>query len=161
MNTASTISSSTLDATPREPSTCRVATIGALAATVANVALWLGGRAADVDFRVSPLIGPPVMQVGVVSVVLTTLLAFAAGWTVLTLAARRSRQVVRVVMAAAAVVAVVSTTPLFASPSPVRRDSAPNCEVATSPHTPKGCVVVLLRRIHPLLRRNHEHHFHH
>jgi predicted permease len=49
------------------------------------------------------------MQVGVVSVVLTTLLAFAAGWAVLTLAARRSRQWVRVVMAAAAVIAVVST----------------------------------------------------
>ena len=109
MNTTSTISSSTLDATARERSTRRVATIGALAATVANVALWLGGRAADVDFRVSPLLGPPIMQVGVVSVVLTTLLAFAAGWTVLTLAARRSRRWVHVVMAAAAVTAVVST----------------------------------------------------
>ena len=109
MNTTSTISSSTLDATPRERSTRRVATIGALAATVANVALWLGGRAADVGFRVSPLVGPPVWQVGAVSVVLTTLLAFAAGWAVLTLAARRSRQLVRVVMAAAAVIAVVST----------------------------------------------------
>jgi hypothetical protein len=109
MNTTSTISSSTLDATPRERSTRWVAAIGALAATVANVALWVGGRAADVGFLVSPLLGPPVMQVGVVSVVLTTLLAFAAGWTVLTLAARRSRQWVGVVMAAA-VVAVVSTT---------------------------------------------------
>jgi hypothetical protein len=108
MNTTSTISSSTLDATPRKRSTRRVAAIGALAATVANVALWTGGRAADVDFRVSPLVGP-VMQVGVVSVVLTTLLAFAAGWTVLTLAARRSRQLVHVVMAAAPVIAVVST----------------------------------------------------
>jgi len=109
MNTTSTISSSTLDATTRKRSTRRVATIGALAATFANVALWLGGRAADVDFRVSPLVGPPVMKVGVVSVVLTTLLAFAAGWAVLTLAARRSRRWVHVVMAAAAVTAVVST----------------------------------------------------
>jgi Family of unknown function (DUF6069) len=109
MNTTSTISSSTLDATPRSRSTRRVAAIGALAATVANVALWVGGRAADVGFLVSPLVGPPVMQVGVVSVVLTTLLGFAAGWAVLTLAARRSRQLVRVVMAAAAVIAVVST----------------------------------------------------
>jgi Family of unknown function (DUF6069) len=109
MNTTSTISSSTLDATPRSRSTRWVAAIGALAATVANVALWVGGRAADVGFLVSPLVGPPVMQVGVVSVALTTLLAFAAGWAVLTLAARRSRQFVRVVMAAAAVIAVVST----------------------------------------------------
>jgi hypothetical protein len=108
MNTTSTISASTLDATPREPSTCRVAVLGALAGTVANVGLWLGGRAADVDFRVSPLVGPPVMQVGVVSVALTTLLGFAAGWAVFALAARRSSQLVRVVMAAAAVVAVVS-----------------------------------------------------
>ena len=109
MNTTSTISSSTRDATPRSRSTRWVAAIGALAATVANVALWVGGRAADVGFLVSPLVGPPVMQVGVVSVALTTLLAFAAGWAVLTLAARRSRQFVRVVMAAAAVIAVVST----------------------------------------------------
>ena len=75
MNTTSTISSSTLDATPRSRSTRQLAAIGALAATVANVALWVGGRAADVGFRVSPLVGPPVLQVGVVSVVLTTLLA--------------------------------------------------------------------------------------
>jgi hypothetical protein len=109
MNTTPNISSSTLDATPRSRSTRWVAAIGALVATVANVALWVGGRAADVGFLVSPLVGPPVMQVGVVSVVLTTLLAFAAGWAVLTLAARRSRQLVRVVMAAAAVIAVVST----------------------------------------------------
>ena len=109
MNTTSTISSSTLDATPRSRSIRQVAAIGALAATVANVALWVGGRAADVGFLVSPLVGPPVMQVGLVSVVLTTLLAFAAGWAVLTLAARRSRQLVRVVTAAATVIAVVST----------------------------------------------------
>ena len=109
MNITSPISASTMDATPRGRSTRRVAAISALAATVANLALWVGGRAADVGFLVSPLVGPPVMQVGAVSVVLTTLLAFAAGWAVLTLAARRSRQVVRVVMAAAAVIAVVST----------------------------------------------------
>jgi Family of unknown function (DUF6069) len=109
MNTTSTISSSTLDAAPRSRTTRRMAAIGALAVTVANVALWVGGRAADVGFLMSPLVGPPVMQVGVVSVVLTTLLAFAAGWAVLTLAARRSRQLVHGVMAAAAVIAVVST----------------------------------------------------
>jgi Family of unknown function (DUF6069) len=109
MNTTSTISSSTMDATPRSRSTRRVAAIGALTATFVNVALWVGGHAAGVGFLVSPLIGPPVMQVGVVSVVLTTLLAFAAGWAVLMLAARRSRRWVHIVMAAAAAVAVVST----------------------------------------------------
>ena len=39
MNTTSTISASTLDATPRSRTTRRMAAIGALAATVANVAL--------------------------------------------------------------------------------------------------------------------------
>jgi hypothetical protein len=64
MNTTSTISSSTMDATPRSRSTFQVAAIGALTATVVNVALWLGGRAADVSFLVSPLAGPPTLQVG-------------------------------------------------------------------------------------------------
>jgi hypothetical protein len=108
MDTVSTISSSTLDTTPRSRSVLQVAAIGALAATVANVALWAGGRAADVDFRASPPAGFPTIQVGVVLVVLTTLLTFAAGSAVLALAVRRSRRWVRVVMAAAAVFAVVS-----------------------------------------------------
>jgi hypothetical protein len=80
MNTTSTISSSTMDATPRSHSTLRVAAIGALTATFANVALWVGGRTTDVSFLVSPLVGPTTMQVGVVEVALTTLLAFAVGW---------------------------------------------------------------------------------
>ena len=50
MDTAPTISTSTPNATPLSRSALRVATIGALAATVANVALWVGGRAADVGF---------------------------------------------------------------------------------------------------------------
>jgi hypothetical protein len=120
MNTTSTISSSTLAATPRSRSTRRVAAIGALTGTIANVALWLGGRAADVSFLVHPLAGPPTMQVGVVSVVLTTLLAFAAGWAVLSLAARRSRRWVNIVMAATAVFAVVST----AGPLSTAQDAA-------------------------------------
>jgi Family of unknown function (DUF6069) len=108
MDTASTISASPPDAIPRSRSALQVAAIGALAATVANVALWAGGRAADVDFQVSPPAGLPAMEVGVVLVILTTLLTFAAGSAVLALAARRSRRWVRVVMAAAAAFAVVS-----------------------------------------------------
>jgi Family of unknown function (DUF6069) len=116
MNTASTISSSTPDAAARSRSTLRVGAIGALAATVANVALWAFGRAADVGFMVSPIAGPPVMQVGVVEVALTTLLTFATGWAVLALGARRSCRWVRVVMVAAAVIAVVSAAgPLSAA----------------------------------------------
>jgi hypothetical protein len=108
MDTASTISPSTLDPTPHSRSVLQVAAIGALAATVANVALWAGGRAADVGFLVSPFGRDPATPVGVVQVVLATLLAFAAGSAVLARAARRSRRWVRVVMAAAALVAVVS-----------------------------------------------------
>jgi Family of unknown function (DUF6069) len=108
MNPTSSISSSTLDATPDNRPAIQVAAIGALAATVANVALWAAGRAAGVVLLVSPLVGAPTMQVGVVEVVLTTLLTFAVGWAVLVLAARHSRRWVRVVMIAAALVAVVS-----------------------------------------------------
>jgi len=86
MNPTSTISTSTLDATPRNRPALQVAAIGALAATVANVALWVGGRGADVRVLVSPLAGAPTMQVGVVAVVLTTLLTFVVGWAVLALA---------------------------------------------------------------------------
>jgi len=127
MNTTSTISSSTMDATPRSRSTFRVAAIGALAATVANVALWAGGRAADVDFLVSPPAGLPAMEVGVVLVVLTTLLTFAGGSAVLALAARRSRRWVRVVMAAAAVFAVVSA----GGPLSAAHDTATGALLAT------------------------------
>jgi hypothetical protein len=38
-------------------------------------------------------------------------------------------------------------------PSPVRRDTAPDCEVGTSPHIPRGCVVVWLRRTHSAIRK--------
>ena len=56
------------------------------------------------------------MQVGVVAVALTTLLAFAVGWAVFVLAARRSRRWVHIVMAAAAAFAVVSAAgPLSAA----------------------------------------------
>jgi hypothetical protein len=108
MDTASKLSSSTLDATLGSRSTLQAAAIGALAATVANVALWAGGRAADVDFLASPPVGVAAIRVGGVLVVVATLLAFAVGWAVLALAARRSRRSVRVVIAAAAVFAVVS-----------------------------------------------------
>jgi hypothetical protein len=127
MYTASTISSSSLDPTPRRRSDLQVAAIGALAATVANVALWAGGRAADVGFRVRPPAGLPAFPVGVVLVVLTTLLTFAVGSAVLALAARRSRWWVRIVMAAAAVFAVVSA----GGPLSAAHDTATGALLAT------------------------------
>lgn len=110
MDTVSVANRSGLDRAPRGRSVIRLATIGALAATVANLALWAGGRAADVGFRVTPLVGDSAMQVGLVEVVATTLFAFAAGLAVLALAARRSRRWARFVIAAAGVFAVVSTS---------------------------------------------------
>jgi hypothetical protein len=107
MDTASTISPSALAGSPRSRSVLPMAGIGALAATAANVALWAGGRASDVGFGVSPAAGEP-FQVGVVLVIVTTLLTFAAGSALLAGAARRSRRLVRVVMAGAAVFALAS-----------------------------------------------------
>jgi hypothetical protein len=130
MNTTSTISSSTVDATPRSRSAFRVAAIGALTATVANLALWLGGRAADVSFPGEPARRSPdhagrgrrggpdhASHVrGRLGGPRAGRSAFAVGWAVLVLAARRSRRWVHIVMAAAAVVAVVSAAgPLSAA----------------------------------------------
>jgi hypothetical protein len=115
MHTTSTISSSALGPRPRSRPALQLAAVGALAATVANVALWAAGRAAGVEFPVS-LRGAPTTQVGLVEVVLTTPLAFALGSAVLALAARRSRRWARVVVAAGAVFAVGSAVgPLSAA----------------------------------------------
>lgn len=60
------------------------------------------------SFSVSPFTGDTAARVGIVPFVLATLLAFAIGWGLLVLAARRSRRWVRAVLIAAALVAVVS-----------------------------------------------------
>ena len=104
MGTASTITSTDLDTT-RSRSLRREAAIGAVAATAANVAVW----AAEVSFLVSPVFGRATIQVGIVSVVLTTLIAFAVGIGLFALAARRSDRWARAVLAAGILVAVVST----------------------------------------------------
>jgi hypothetical protein len=85
----------------------RGAATGAAVAAFVNAGLWAGGRVTDASFLVSP---PPfdTVQVGVVLVVVKTLLAFAVGWGLLALAARRSHRWVRAVLVAAALVAVVS-----------------------------------------------------
>src|SRR5215211_4732202 len=98
MGSASTITSTTLDTT-RSRSLRRAA---------ANAAIWAAGRAADVSFQVSPLIGPTI-QVGILLVVLTTLIAFAVGIGLFALAARRSDRWARAVLAAGVLFAVVST----------------------------------------------------
>lgn len=126
MDTTSTITSSSLDGNPRRRSMLRLAAVGALVATLVNVTLWAGGRAADVGFVVStPL--DPAMHVGAVLVVLTTLVMFALGAGVLALAARRSRRSVRVVTTVAAAFAVVSA----AGPLAEAHDAATGALLAT------------------------------
>jgi peptidoglycan/LPS O-acetylase OafA/YrhL len=66
-------------------------------------------------------------QVGIVSIVLTTLLAFAVGSVLLALAARRSRRWVRAVLTAAAVFAVVSA----GAPLSAAQDTATGVLLAT------------------------------
>ncbi|HEX6196674.1 MAG TPA: DUF6069 family protein, partial [Jiangellaceae bacterium] len=129
--------SSTVDSTSRSFSERRVAAIGAAVATVANVALWAGGRAADVGFLVNPVVGDP-FQVGVVLVILTTVLMFAVGWAVLALAARRSRRWVRAVLVTAAAVAVVSA---LGGPLPTADDTATGMLLAAM-HLITGAVFV-------------------
>ena len=107
MGSASTMTSTTLDTT-RSRSLRREAAISAVAATAANAAIWAAGRAADVSFLVSPLIGPAI-QVGIVLVVLTTLIAFAVGMGLFALAARRSDRWARAVLVAGVLFAVAST----------------------------------------------------
>jgi hypothetical protein len=115
MSTASTAGPGGIGTTAQSRSLLQGAAAGAAVATLVNAALWAGGRAADVSFLVNPLVGTAT-QVGIVSVVLATLLAFAVGSGLLALAARRTRRWVRAVLVAAALVAVVSAgAPLSAA----------------------------------------------
>jgi hypothetical protein len=108
MHTPSRTTSATTDLAPRNPSVLRATTIGAVAATVANLALWGIGRAADASLVVDPWLGDPNVQVDALKVVLTTLAPFAAGAGLLALAVRRSLRWVTVVMIVAGVFAVGS-----------------------------------------------------
>ena len=115
MGTASTITSTHLDAI-RTHSLRREAAIGAVAATAANAAVWVAGRAADVSFLVVPLGGTEAIEVGIAAVVLTTLIMFAMGMGLFALAARHSDRWARAVLAAGVVVAVASASgPLTAA----------------------------------------------
>jgi hypothetical protein len=126
MGSASTITSTDLDTT-RSRSLRREAAIGAAAAAVANAAIWATGRAADVSFLVTPLFGKAAIQVGIVAVVLTTLIAFAVGMGLFALAARRSDRWARAVLGAGVLFAVVST----AGPLSTAEDAATGVLLAT------------------------------
>jgi hypothetical protein len=113
MSTTTTTGPGGLGTAAQSPSLLQRAAAGAAIATLVNVALWAGGRAADVSFMVS---GSLVTQVGILLVALTTLLTFAVGTGLLALAVRRSRRWVRALLVAAALFAVVSAgAPLSAA----------------------------------------------
>jgi hypothetical protein len=116
MTTTSTAGPGRLGTATQSRSLLQGAAAGAAIATLVNAALWAGGRAADVSFMVSSPLGDTAIQVGILSVALTTLLTFAVGTGLLALAARRSRRWVRALLVAAALVAVVSAgAPLSAA----------------------------------------------
>jgi hypothetical protein len=124
MSTTSTAGPGGLGTAVESRSLLQGSAAGAAVATLVNAALWTGGRAADVSFMVSSAF---MTQVGIVSVVLTTLLAFAVGSGLLALAARRSRRWVRAVLIAAALVAVVSA----GAPLSAAQDTATGVLLAT------------------------------
>lgn len=124
MTTTSSAGTGQLDTAVQSRSLLRVSAVGAAGATLINAALWTAGRAAGVSFAVSSAF---MTQVGIVSIVLTTLIAFAVGSGLLAMAARRSRRWVRAVLIAAAVFAVVSA----GAPLSAAQDTATGVLLAT------------------------------
>ena len=137
MVSASTTTSSPTNIAPRNRAVIRATTVGAVAATAVNVALWVIGRAADASFVVDPALGDPNLEVGVVKVILTTLLPFAVGAALLEQAARRSRRWVAMLAVAAGVFAVVSA----AGPLDGGHDTATGVLLATM-HVTTGAAFV-------------------
>ena len=79
------------------------------------------------SFLVSPVFGQATIQVGIVLVVLTTLIAYAVGIGLFALAARRSDGWARAVLAAGVLFAVVSTV----GPLSTAEDTATGVLLAT------------------------------
>ena len=91
----------------RSPAVSR-AGLTVLAAVAVNLAIFGIGVAADLDFDVEPIGSDTPTTVNVVAVVLSTLVALAAGWGLVALARRIGRPSLRAVQIIGAVVAVVS-----------------------------------------------------
>lgn len=134
MSTATTAGRGRLGSAGRR-APLRVITAGAAVATLVNVALWVGGKAAGVSFAVPDALVP---EVGIASVVLTTPIMFAVGWTLLTLARRRGGRWPRAVVATAALLAVVSAT----APLATAADTATGVLLATM-HLVTGAAFVV------------------
>ncbi|QBI18489.1 hypothetical protein ER308_02175 [Egibacter rhizosphaerae] len=107
------------------------------------MSLWAIGGAADASFVVDPAIGEPDLEVGVVKVLLTTLLPFAAGAALLALAARRSRRWVTMLATVGGVVAVASA----AGPLAGGHDTATGVLLATMHVTTGAAFVVAATKV--------------
>lgn len=124
-------------------STLRAATVGALVATVVNLAKWAIGRAAGAGFVVDPALGDPNLEVGALKVVVTTLLPFAVGALLLAVAARQSGRWVLGVASVGAAVAVSSAVgPLVGG-----HDTATSVLLATMHLTTGAAFVVVATRV--------------
>jgi hypothetical protein len=142
MSTTSTAKADRLGTAVQGRPLLQASTAGAAAAAIVNTALWAGGRAAEVSFTVSSAF---ITQVGIATIVLTTLLAFAVGSGLLALAARRSRRWVHAVLIAAALVAVVSA----AAPLSVAQDTATGVLLATMHLVTGAAFLITARRVFP------------
>jgi hypothetical protein len=142
MSTTSTAGPGGLGTAVQSRSLLPGSAVGAVAATLVNAALWTAGRAADVSFSVSSAF---MTQVGIVSVVVTTLLAFAVGSGLLALAARRSRRWVRAVIVAAALVALVSA----GAPLSAAHDTTTGVLLATMHLVTGAAFLITARRVFP------------
>lgn len=151
METASTAMPSPTNIASRNRTIAHATTVGAVAVTVVNVALWGIGRAMEASFVVDPALGDPNLEVGVVKVILTTLLPFAVGAALLVLAARRSRRRVAMVAVVAGVFAVVSA----AGPLDGGHDTATGVLLAAMHVTTGVAFVVAATRVRVLQQVTH------
>jgi Family of unknown function (DUF6069) len=142
MSTTSTAKADRLGTAVKGRSLLQASAAGAAAAAIVNAALWAGGRAAEVSFTVSSAF---ITQVGIATVVLTTLLAFAVGSGLFALAARRSRRWVRAVLIAAALIAVVSA----GAPLSAAQDTATGALLAMMHLVTGAAFLITARRVLP------------
>ena len=142
MTTTPTAKADRLGTAVQGRSLLQASAAGAATAAIVNAVLWAGGRAAEVSFTVSSAF---MTQVGIATVVLTTLLAFAVGSGLLALAARRSRRWVRAVLIAAALIAVVSA----GAPLSAAQDTATGALLAMMHLVTGATFLITARRVLP------------
>ncbi|MGH9118990.1 MAG: DUF6069 family protein [Acidimicrobiales bacterium] len=119
------------------PPVVRRAGLTALAAVAVNLVILGIGAAADVDFDVPQFRSDTTMAVNPLAVILSTLVALAAGWALVASARRWGRPSLRAVQVIGAVVAVVS----LALPLGVDADASTRLVLAAM-HLATGAIFV-------------------